>query len=134
MTTSDSGSLIGASIPRPKARQLAAGRGRYTDDLRIPGLLHSAFLRSPHAHARIVSVDLAPARALPGVVAVYQASDLLAVCKPWTTVFNMIPGHRTAPQPPLAHERALWQGQPVALVVAESRAIAEDAVALIEVE
>lgn len=54
MTTHDSGNLIGASIPRPKAHQFAAGRGRYTDDLRLPGLLHSAFLRSPHAHARIV--------------------------------------------------------------------------------
>ena len=134
MTNPPTGSLIGAPIPRPKARQLASGRGRYTDDLRVPGLLHAAFLRSPHAHARIVSVDLSRARALPGVVAIHQASDLLAVCKPWTTVFRMIPGHRSAAQSPLAHERALWQGQPVVLVIAESRAIAEDAVALIEVE
>ena len=134
MSTSDSASLIGSSIARPKARQLAAGRGRYTDDLRIPGLLHAAFLRSPHAHARIVSVDLRQARSLPGVTAVYQAKDLLAVCKPWTTTFRLAPAHRSAPQAPLAHERALWQGQPVAIVIAESRAVAEDAVALIEVE
>ncbi|MSQ71366.1 MAG: xanthine dehydrogenase family protein molybdopterin-binding subunit [Betaproteobacteria bacterium] len=134
MTNSDSESLIGASIRRPKARQLAAGRGRYTDDLRIPGLLHAAFLRSPHAHARIVSVELARARALPGIVAAYQAADLLAVCKPWTTVFKLIPGHQSAAQSPLAHERALWQGQPVVIVIAESRAIAEDGIALIEIE
>lgn len=134
MSSSAPDSLIGASIARPKARQLAAGRGRYTDDLRIPGLLHAAFLRSPHAHARIVSVDLGAARALPGVVAAYQADDLLTICKPWTTTFKLAPAHRSAAQAPLAHGRALWQGQPVVIVIAESRAIAEDATALIEVE
>ncbi len=127
-------SLIGASLPRPKARQLVAGRGSYTDDLQLPGMLHAAFLRSPHAHARIVSIDLAPARALPGVVAAFQAEDLIAVCKPWTTRFESLPAHRSVPQPPLAHKRAMWQGQPVAMVIAESRAIAEDALALIFVD
>ncbi len=134
MTRPNDSSLIGQSIARPKARQFTSGRGRYTDDVRVPGLLHAAFLRSPHAHARIVSIALDQARLLPGVSAVYTADEILSVCKPWTTTFKLIPGHRSPPQPALAQERALWQGQPVALVIAASRAIAEDAVALIEVE
>ncbi len=134
MTRPNDSSLIGQSIARPKARQFTSGRGRYTDDVRVPGLLHAAFLRSPHAHARIVSIALDEARLLPGVSAVYTADEILSVCKPWTTTFKLIPGHRSPPQPALAQERALWQGQPVALVIAASRAIAEDAVALIEVQ
>ncbi len=127
-------SLVGVSIPRPKAAQLAAGRGRYTDDVRLPGMLHAAFLRSPYAHARIVSADAVAARALPGVVAVLFAADLLVLCKPWLTSFPTLPAHRSVPQPPLADGRAMWQGQPVAMVVAESRALAEDALALLTVE
>ena len=75
MTRPNDGSLIGQSIPRPKARQFTSGRGRYTDDVRVPGLLHAAFLRSPHAHARIVSIALDQARLLPGVSAVYTAEE-----------------------------------------------------------
>jgi carbon-monoxide dehydrogenase large subunit len=131
---SPAGKLVGVSIPRPKAAQLAAGRGRYTDDVRLPGMLHAAFLRSPYAHARIVSSDAVAARALPGVVAVLFAADLLALCKPWLTSFPTLLAHRSVPQPPLADGRAMWQGQPVAIVVAESRALAEDALALLSVE
>ena len=130
----DAGKLLGVSIPRPKAAQLAAGRGRYTDDVRLPGMLHAAFLRSPYAHARIVSADAAAARALPGVAAVLFAADLLAICKPWLTSFPTLPAHRSVPQPPLADDRVMWQGQPVAVVVAESRALAEDALALLSVD
>ena len=127
-------SLIGVPAPRSHARRLAAGRGRYADDLRFPRLLHAAFLRSPHAHARIVRIDLAPARQSEGVVAACDGAALLTVCKPWQTHLATWPGHRSPPQPPLAVERALWQGQPVAMVVATSRALAEDAVEKIEVE
>lgn len=129
-----SGGLVGASVPRPQARQFVRGRGRYTDDLRVAGTLHAVFLRSPYAHARIESIDLDAARKAPGVVAAFDGEAIGRICPAWTTRFATLPKHRSAPQPPLAIERALWQGQPVAVVVAESRALGEDALALIEVE
>ena len=72
---------IGTGVPRAHARRLAAGRGRYTDDLRFPRLLHAAFLRSPYPHARIARLDL---NGLDGVIA-YDGATLGAVCKPWQT-------------------------------------------------
>ncbi|TMG76744.1 MAG: hypothetical protein E6H77_08385, partial [Betaproteobacteria bacterium] len=66
-------SIIGQRLPRSHARRLAAGRGAYADDLRFPRLLHAAFLRSPHAHARIAALDLSAARAIDGVFAAYNA-------------------------------------------------------------
>ena len=75
----------GVGVPRPHARRLVAGRGRYTDDIALARPLHAAFLRSPHAHARIVRLDLAPARAVKGVIAAYDGAALAAVCKPWQT-------------------------------------------------
>jgi carbon-monoxide dehydrogenase large subunit len=128
------GNQIGRALPRSHARRLAAGRGRYADDLRFPRLLHAAFLRSPYAHARIARLDLAAARAVQGVFAVFDGAALAGVCKPWRTRLATWPGHRSPPQPPLALGRALWQGQPVAIVLALSRALAEDAVERIEVE
>ena len=134
MSESTAGRLVGKSLPRPQARQFVAGRGRYTDDLRVAGTLHAVFLRSPHAHARIVSIDLDAARKAPGVVAAFDGRAIGEVCSSWTTKIDTQPNHRSAPQPPLAVERALWQGQPVAIVIAETRALGEDALPLIEVE
>src|SRR5688572_15462699 len=127
-------SQVGRAVPRSHARRLAAGRGRYADDLRFPRVLHAAFLRSPHAHARIRRLDLAAARAGEGVCAVFDAAALAAVCKPWQTKLATWPGHRSPPQPPLAAGRALWQGQPVAIVLATTRALAEDAAERIDAE
>ena len=126
--------VIGRGIPRSHARRLAAGRGAYADDLRFPRLLHAAFLRSPHARARIVRLDLSNARAAYGVVAAYDGAALSAVCKPWQTHLATWPAHRSPPQSPLAEGEARWQGEPVAIVLATSRALAEDAVELIDVE
>ena len=70
---------VGQGLPRESARRYVAGRGRYTDDLRVPGLLHAAFLRSPWAHARWSAPDLSAARALPGVRGVWQARDLAGI-------------------------------------------------------
>ena len=126
--------VVGRAIPRSHARRLAAGRGAYTDDLRFPRLLHAAFLRSPHAHARIVRLDLSAAVKSNGVFAAYDAAVLATVCKPWQTKLATWPQHRSPPQPPLASGEAMWQGQPVAMVLATSRALAEDAVEKIEVE
>jgi carbon-monoxide dehydrogenase large subunit len=117
---------IGRSIPRAATRRLIAGRGHYLDDHAERGELHAAFLRSPLPHARF-TLDLAPARALPGVAAAYDAGEMAKVCAPWRTVSRAFPGLVSPPQGPLAEGRATWQGEPVAIVVAASRAIAEDA-------
>jgi len=125
--------VVGTSVARPQARQFVSGRGRYTDDLRIAGALHAVFLRSPYAHARIEAIDLDAARRAPGVVAAFDGNAIGSVCAAWSANFTTMPDHRSAPQPPLAVERTLWQGQPVAVIVAESRAMGEDALGLIEV-
>jgi carbon-monoxide dehydrogenase large subunit len=126
-------SYIGRSVPRPNAERLLQGRGVYVDDLRPPRLVHAAFLRSPYAHARIKRIDSAAAERLPGVVRIVTAADLAGLYTPWVGVLTHLKGMKSAPQHPLAPERACWQGEPVAAVVAESRALAEDALAAIDV-
>src|SRR5919201_4460996 len=125
---------IGRSVPRREAPRLAAGQGRYTDDLAVAGAGHVAFVRSPHAHAKIGAIDVSAAQAAPGVIAVLTGDDLAAVCKPWQTRLALLPGHVSPPQLPLARGETCWQGEAVVAVIAESRALAEDAVELIGVE
>lgn len=125
--------MIGARLPRPEARRFVAGNGRYTDDIAIGGIGHVVFLRSPHAHARIVTIDASAAKASPGVIAVVTADDLAAVCTPWRTKLTMQPAHISPEQFPLARGEATWQGEAVVAVVAESRAQAEDALELIDI-
>src|SRR3954464_2779347 len=108
--------VIGRGIPRSHARRLAAGRGAYADDLRFPRLLHAAFLRSPHAHARITRLNLSAAAEMEGVAAVFDAAALGGVWTPGQTKLAIGPGPRSPPQPPLASQRALLQGQPVLIV------------------
>jgi aerobic carbon-monoxide dehydrogenase large subunit len=127
-------SQVGKPLPRRAIRAHLHGRGRYVDDIRLPGLLHAAFLRSPYAHARIGAIRLDAARQAPGVVAAFTGADVAAVCQPWTGVLTHFTGMRSAPQHPLALERATWQGEAVAMVLARSRAQAEDALALVEVD
>jgi carbon-monoxide dehydrogenase large subunit len=125
---------IGASLPRPNAPRLLAGRGRYVDDCVFPRMVHAACLRSPYAHARILSIDKVPAEQAEGVLCVLTGHDLARLCTPYVGVLGHVKGMQSAPQMPLAVDRARWQGEPVALVVATSRAEAEDALALIQVE
>ena len=127
-------SYIGRSVPRPNAKRLVQGRGTYVDDLRMPRLAHVAFLRSPYAHARIVSLDVAAAKAAPGVIAVATGADIAKICTPWFGVLTHFKGLKSAPQYPLAMDRACWAGEAICAVVANSRAEAEDAVALIEAD
>jgi aerobic carbon-monoxide dehydrogenase large subunit len=124
---------IGQPMPRPGARRLVQGRGTYVDDVALPGMLHIAFLRSPYAHARIAALDALAARSAPGVAAVVSGADLRQHYTPWVGVLTTQPGLRSAPQCALAVDRARWQGEPVAAVVARSRAEAEDAIELIDV-
>ena len=117
-------SLIGRSLPRLDAAEKVSGVTRYAADLRLPGMLHARLVLSPHPHARIVRIDGKRAAALPGVVAVLSARDL--------PIPHPDPSNRN--RSPLALDRALWNGHPVAGVVAESEAAAEDAAGLVEVE
>jgi carbon-monoxide dehydrogenase large subunit len=131
-TTSSTG--IGARIPRRELKRLLSGHGRYIDDIKLPRMLHACFVRSPHPHAKLVSIDTAAAKRAPGVAAVFTAADINPKCEPFMGVALHRPGHRSAPQYLLVAERAVWQGQPVAAVVADSRAEAEDAAELVAVQ
>jgi carbon-monoxide dehydrogenase large subunit len=126
-------SYIGKSVPRPNAKKLVEGRGQFVDDVVLPRAVHAAFVRSPHAHAGIAGIDAADALKLPGVLRVFTGRDLAAHCDPWVAVLAHLKGMKSAPQRPLPLDRATWVGEAVAAVVAESRAIAEDAVARIHV-
>src|SRR4051812_27822869 len=125
---------IGQSVPRPNAVRLLQGRGAFTDDLRLPRLAHVAFFRSPYAHARIKKLDAKAAASAPGVIAVLDGRAVAEYCTPWVAVLAHLKGIKSPPQYPIAIDRACWQGEAVAAVVAESRSQAEDAVALIEAE
>jgi carbon-monoxide dehydrogenase large subunit len=125
---------IGESIPRPNVQRLLQGRGQFIDDLRFPRLAHVAFFRSPYAHALIKRLDLAAARKAPGVIAALDGRAVAEYCTPWVAVLAHLKGIKSPPQHAIAIERACWQGEAVAAVVAESRSQAEDAVALIEAE
>jgi carbon-monoxide dehydrogenase large subunit len=132
-TTTTTATGIGARIPRKEIKRLLSGHGRYVDDIKLPRMVYASFVRSPHPHAEIVSIDTAAAKHAPGVVAVFTAVEINPRCEPFIGVALHRPGHRSPPQRLFAAERALWQGQPVAVVVAESRAEAEDAAELVDI-
>ena len=90
-------------------------------------MAHVAFVRSPHAHARIKSIDVDAAKNTPGVVAVVTGAELSKVITPWVGVLTHLKGIKSAPQHAIAVDRACWQGEAVCAVVARSRAEAEDA-------
>src|SRR5947209_15750245 len=100
----------------------------------LPRMAHVAFVRSPHAHARIAAIATAAARKAPGVVAVVTGAELAKVITPWVGVLTHLKGIKSAPQHAIAVERACWQGEAVCAVVARTRAEAEDACGLVEVE
>ena len=128
------GRYVGASLPRPDARRLLHGRGRYTDDIKLARTVHVVFVRSPYAHAAISAIDVAKAADSPGVVRIVTGEDVAALCSPWVGVLTHLKGLKSAPQYPLAMGRARWQGEPVVAVVAETRALAEDAAQLVEID
>lgn len=127
-------SYIGKTVPRPNAEKLVQGRGRYVDDITLPRMVHVAFVRSPLAHARILSIDTGVASAVKGVLRVFTGADLAKVCTPWVAVLAHLKGLKSPPQHPMAVDRACWVGEPVVAVVATSRAAAENGAALVEVE
>src|SRR5258708_5335038 len=126
-------SYIGRSVPRPNLTRLTEGRGQYVSDVVLPRMAHVAYVRSPHAHARIVSIEAAAAKKANGVIAVVTGPELAKVITPWVGVLTHLKGIKSAPQYAIATERACWQGEAVCAVVARTRAEAEDACELVEV-
>jgi carbon-monoxide dehydrogenase large subunit len=139
---------IGEPVPRKEDLRLLTGTGRFSDDVSLPGQAYAAILRSPHAHARIEHIDTAPARAAPGVLAVLTIDDYLAdglggitySANPADAVDTSRKAFRDGAfvfetvQFPLAHGTVRHVGEPVALVVAETEAVAAEAAALITVD
>jgi carbon-monoxide dehydrogenase large subunit len=126
---------VGARVRRVEDPRILTGRGRYVDDVALPGMLHAAFLRSVVPHGRLLGVDVSAARDLPGVVAVYTGADIRARTTPVQAGavlgINQMPGMRSPSFDALATDKVRFVGDPIALVVAESRYIAEDACELI---
>ncbi|HTR71633.1 MAG TPA: xanthine dehydrogenase family protein molybdopterin-binding subunit [Mycobacteriales bacterium] len=123
----------GARISRVEDARLLTGRGVFTDDISLPGMLHAYFVRSPFPRARINSIDTSAARALRGVHAVFTAADLNPGMKEqWHTSIGK--DSPETPRPPLAEDEVRFVGDPVVLVVAESRYLAEDAAELVDID
>jgi aerobic carbon-monoxide dehydrogenase large subunit len=129
------GAIVGTSAPRKEDARLLRGQGRFVDDLTVPGMVWMAVVRSPHAHARIRGVDLSRARAAEGVVAAFSGAELE---EDWTAALPMAwPVTEDINNPshfPLATTKARYAGDGVAVVVADSRALAQDAAELVEVD
>jgi CO/xanthine dehydrogenase Mo-binding subunit len=122
---------IGKSIRRIEDPKFLTGKGGYIADRAVPGMLHAALVKSPYAHARIVSIDTSQARALPGVVAVVTGADAVELCDPLPD-FGPDPSKHTWRV--LAHEKVRYVGEGVVAIVAESRYLAEDAASLVLVD
>jgi carbon-monoxide dehydrogenase large subunit len=126
---------VGARVLRSEDPRILTGKGHYIDDVVVPGMLHAAFLRSTVPHGRLLGVDASEARELPGVVAVFTGDDMIARSTagiPGSTIgMNAMPGMKIPASYALATDKVRYVGDPIALVVAESRAIAEDALELI---
>jgi carbon-monoxide dehydrogenase large subunit len=123
--------MVGAKVHRVEDRRILTGNGHYVDDLQLPRMVHAAFLRSPIAHGRITHLDVSDALAAPGVHAVYTGADMKALSKP---IRSPLAQGATPEIYPLVTDTVLFVGDLVAMVVADSRYLAEDAVGMIDVE
>lgn len=127
--------LIGQPVLRREDEKLLAGRGQFVDDINLPGMVHSAVVRSPVGHARIRSIDVSAARGAPGVLMVITHREVeghahhMPTSEAW-----IMPGFERFLEWPIAREKVRFVGEPVAMVVAETRALAEDACELVEVD
>jgi aerobic carbon-monoxide dehydrogenase large subunit len=124
--------LLGASIKRREDPRFITGKGNYTDDLKLAGMTHAVFVRSPHANAKIRKIDIAAASKAPGVVKIFTGKDMAGVnslpCG-WLLPDLKVPAHM-----PLATDAARYVGDPVAIVIAETRSAAQDAADLVAVD
>ncbi len=133
MRESLAGSFVGTSVKRVEDERLLTGAGSYIGDLKVEGMAHAAFLRSPYAHATIERINAAAAQRLPGVIDIITGEEMQAITNPFVPL-GMIDGLYTPLFWPLAIDRVRMVGDPIAIVIAESRYIAEDAIQLIEVD
>jgi carbon-monoxide dehydrogenase large subunit len=133
MTETVATRYAGTRVPRVEDNRLLTGHGTFVDDIVRPGMLHACFVRSPFARASFTTVDSSAALEVPGVLAVFTAADLNPEAR---EAWHAVTGKDVAdtPRPPLAEGEVRFVGDPVALVIAESRYIAEDAVDLVEVD
>src|SRR6266700_911152 len=116
--------LVGTSLPRQDGPDKVTGRARYAGDQAVPVMLYACLVLSPYAHARLLNIDTSAALSVPGVVAIFTAETLgMAQVDPLSRA-----------QSPLAQQEALWCGHPVAIVVGETEALAEDGAAAVEVD
>ncbi len=127
--------VLGSSIRRREDPALITGSGKYTDDFTLPNMAVAAIVRSPYAHAKVVSIDTSAAEALPGVIAVYTSKEVVASGIPGIIPTAwLLPDIKTPEHPILAKDKVRYAGAAVAVVVAEDRYIASDAVELVEVD
>ena len=126
-------SYIGRSVPRPNAKRLLEGRGHFVDDIVLPRMLNVVFVRSPYAHARILSIDTAAAQSYPGIVAVVTGAQLAERHEPWVGVLKHLQGIVSPPQYAMAVEKACWQGEAVVAILAKTRAEGEDAAESVQI-
>ncbi|MDA2938180.1 xanthine dehydrogenase family protein molybdopterin-binding subunit [Acidobacteria bacterium AH-259-A15] len=127
--------VFGSSIKRREDPSLITGAGQYTDDLKLPNMAYAAIVRSPHAHARIRSIDTSKATALEGVTAVFTGEDIKKSRTPGVVPVGwLLPDMKIPPHPVLASETVRYVGDAVAVVLAEDRYRAQDAVDLVEVD
>ncbi|MDE3074766.1 MAG: xanthine dehydrogenase family protein molybdopterin-binding subunit, partial [Chloroflexota bacterium] len=132
--TAQAAKYVGTSVPRKEDAALLTGAACFVSDISLAGMLHAAVLRSVHAHARINRVDLSAARALAGVTAAFDGEALRGQFPEISLMAGPTVDVRSFPERVLAYDKVRYAGEPVAVVVAESRRVAEDALDLIEVE
>ena len=124
---------VGARVQRLEDPRMLTGRGHYIDDHVVPGMLHAAFVRSPVARGKVTSIDASEAREMPGVTAVFTMEDFRGICQPtWSTITGRDPN--ALPLKPLADGDVRFVGDPIAIVIAESRYLAEDGAEAVDVD
>jgi len=131
---SPSDQIIGIPLPRSNGYSLAAGRGIFTDDILLPRMTHIAFVRSPYAHALIKSIDTTQAEKAEGVVRVVTGVDIAKICSPFIAKIDFLPNMVSPPQYAMALQESAWQGEVICGIVAETRALAEEAAELVVID
>jgi carbon-monoxide dehydrogenase large subunit len=132
-------SLIGQAVKRVEDKRFITGKGKYTDDIVLPNMTYAYIIRSPYAHAKILKIDTSQALAMEGVVAIFTGEDIAkagvnGVPCGWQVNFNTGETMKEPPHPLLVKDKVLHVGDAVAIVIAESRALAKDAAELVEIE
>src|SRR5512139_1298546 len=120
---------VGRSMKRKEDLRLLCGRGNFMADIKLPNMKHAAILRSPYAHARILGLDIASALKAPGVVGILTGEDVAKMSQPFPVGVTIPPKYYSC-----AVDKVRFVGEPVAVVIAQDRYLAEDALDLIEVE